>query len=65
MGVFGLSNHKHCPVCGNYTVSPIDDECKNAYCGEEEDDMANEQEFMRAEANNRDLTEDEQIIYNI
>ena len=57
--VIGTMHHKKCMMCGNYTVDPEDNTCKNAYCS---DDMHGEREFMKAKGN---LSEDERIIYGL
>jgi len=61
----GTTTLRECPICGNHTVDESG-ECHYAYCDEYAfDDMEGEREFMRQEGKNRQLTEDEHIIYNI
>ncbi|MBP7109815.1 MAG: hypothetical protein KBA90_14745 [Chitinophagaceae bacterium] len=57
----GTTSHDQCPICGNHTVDAEGD-CKYAYCG---DDEMGEREFMRSEGENRELTEDEILIYGL
>jgi hypothetical protein len=57
-----MSNN--CLECGKpIKVGSYCSACVHA--GEDIDDEAGEREYMRAESKNRDLTEDERIIYNI
>lgn len=56
------------PECWN-CGEVVDDDNHCTHCGfdmdEQPDDMEGEREFMRAEGKNRQLTEDERIIYGI
>jgi len=57
----GTTTLKECLNCGFDTMDE-NGTCHHPHCN---DDEAGEREFMAAEAKNRDLTEDERLIYTL